>query len=62
MKYHKVKGWNWFENRGRSDYFVDEVTILDRDFANPLRSGGARQGHVVDTIYVVIDKSELRRK
>ena len=62
VKYHKVKGWNWFENRGRSDYFVDEVTILDRDFANPLRNSGARQGHVVDTIYVVIDKSELRRK
>ena len=62
IKYHKVKGWNWFENRGRSDYFVDDVTVLDRDFANPLRNGTARQGHVVDTVYVVIDKSELRNR
>ena len=62
VKYHKVMGWNWFSNRGRSDYFVDDVTVLDRDFANPLRNGTAQQGHVVDTVYVVIDKSEVRKK
>ena len=61
IKYHKVMGWNWFENRGRSDYFVDDVTVLDRDFANPLRNGLAREGHVVDKIFVVIDKSELKK-
>ena len=62
IKYHKVMGWNWFGNRGRSDYFVDDVTILDKDFANPLKHMSAdRQGHVVDTIFVVIDKSELRK-
>lgn len=37
IKYHKVKGWNWFKNRGRSEYFVDSVDVLDRDFANPLK-------------------------
>ena len=62
VKYHRVKGKNWFENRGRSDYFVDDVTVLDRDFANPLRGGVAREGRVVDTIYVVIDKSELKNR
>ena len=62
VKYHKVMGWNWFGNRGRSDYFVDDVAVLDRDFANPLRNGTARQGHVVDTVFVVIDKSELQKK
>ncbi len=61
IKYHRVKGYNWFENRGRFDYFVDEVEVLDRNFANVLRSGGAPQGHVIDTVYVVIDKSELRK-
>ena len=62
VKYHKVMGWNWFGNRGRSDYFVDEVTVLDKDFANPLKNmGGERHGQVVDTIFVVIDKSQLRK-
>ena len=52
----------WFGNRGRSDYFVDEVTVLDKDFANPLKNmGGERHGQVVDTIFVVIDKSQLRK-
>ena len=60
MKYHRVQGKNWFGNRGRSDYFVDDVTVLDRDFANPLRNSTAREGRVVDTIYVVIDKSQLK--
>ena len=61
VKYHKVQGKNWFGNRGRSDYFVDDVTILDRDFANPLRNGTAREGRVVDTIFVVIDKAQLKK-
>ena len=60
---YKVMGWNWFGNRGRSDYFVDEVTVLDKDFANPLRNvKGGREGHIIDTVYVVIDKSELFKK
>ncbi|MBR1469114.1 MAG: hypothetical protein IJ605_03245 [Prevotella sp.] len=63
VKYHKVMGWNWFGNRGRSDYFVDDVTVLDKNFANPLKNiGGRQQGQVVDTIFVVIDKSQLRQK
>ena len=62
IKYHKVMGWNWFGNRGRSDYFVDEVTVLDKDFANPLRNvKGGREGHIIDTVYVVIDKSEVNK-
>ena len=61
IKYHRVQGWNWFENRGRFDYFVDDVEVLDKNFANVLRMGDAPQGHVIDTIYVVIDKSEVRK-
>ncbi len=59
IKYHRVMGWNWFENRGRFDYFVDDVEVLDRNFANVLRTSGQAQGHVIDTVYVVIDKSEI---
>ncbi len=61
IKYHRVMGWNWFENRGRFDYFVDDVEVLDKNFANVLRTGNGERGHVVDTVYVVIDKAEIRK-
>lgn len=61
IKYHRVMGWNWFENRGRSDYFVDDVVVLDKNFANIMRQQQGGGGRVVDTVYVVIDKAELRQ-
>ncbi|MBQ9218340.1 MAG: hypothetical protein IJ724_07625 [Muribaculaceae bacterium] len=61
IKYHRVKGWNWFGNRGRSDYFVDDMTVLDKSFANIMRQQQGGGGRVVDTVYVVIDKAELHR-
>jgi hypothetical protein len=65
IRYHEVAGWNWFSNRGETDYFVDSVEVLDKNFAKPLgRTGAAgsdRQGRVVDTIYVVIDKSQIHK-
>lgn len=62
IRYHEVWGLkNIFSNRGESDYFVDGVTVLDKDFANvSKRFTGADRGHVVDTVYVVIDKNELK--
>lgn len=66
VRYHEVWGLkNFFHNRGETAYFIDDVMVLDKDFANPLRnsfSNAGRQGRVVDTIYVVIDKSELKKK
>ena len=61
IRYHAVWGFiNMFQNRGETDYFVDDVTVLDKDFANPLkRIGNGEHGRVVDTVYVVIDKNEL---
>jgi len=61
IRYHRVKGYNWFENRGRFKYFVDDVEVLDKNFANTFRAVNTPQGHVVDTVYVVIDKAELRK-
>lgn len=64
IKYHQVWGFkNIFSNRGESDYFIDDVTVLNKDFANPLRNNITQQqgGKVVDTIYVVIDKSQLKK-
>ncbi len=65
LKYHEVWGLkNIFTNRGETDYFVDDVTVLDKDFANVAKrlNGAAQQGRVVDTIYVVLDKSELKKQ
>lgn len=63
IKYHEVWGLrNVLNNRGETDYFVDDVTVLDKDFANPLKQMGVRsQGRIVDTVYVVIDKAELQK-
>lgn len=63
IRYHEVWGFkNIFYNRGETNYFVDGVTVLDKDFANPLRQLGQQQGRVVDTIFVVIDKQELLKR
>lgn len=64
IRYHEVWGLkNFWSNRGETDYFVDDVTVLDRNFANPLKNfGAARQGRVVDTVYVVIDKSQINNR
>ncbi len=63
IRYHEVWGFkNVFYNRGETNYFVDGVTVLDKDFANPLRQLGQQQGRVVDTIFVVIDKQELLKR
>jgi len=54
LKYHEVWGLkNIFTNRGETDYFVDDVTVLDKDFANVAKrlNSAAQQGRVVDTIW-----------
>ena len=63
VRYHEVWGAkNVLCNRGETDYFIDSVEVLDRDFAKPLKNlGNQNQGRVVDTIFVVIDKAELQK-
>lgn len=61
IRYHQVAGKNWFSNRGETDYFVKEVVVLDKDpIGNMFGSSDQATGHVIDTIYVVIDKSQLK--
>lgn len=65
VRYHQVWGpfINMFNNRGETNYFVDDITVLDKNFANPLkRINEAPAGRVVDTIWVVVDKDELLRR
>jgi len=60
VTYHEVTGWNWFKNRGETDYFVTNVVVLDKNMVNNIKditNPGARYGSggkVVDTIYVVV--------
>ena len=63
LTYTEVSGFNWFSNRGETDYFVSKMEILDRDFTDPLhlRNEPSTQGHIIDTIYVImVDKSQLK--
>jgi hypothetical protein len=61
IKYHETFGKNWFSNRGETNYFVKEVQVLDKDpIGNMFGDNSKSSGHVIDTIYVVIDKSQLK--
>lgn len=64
IKYHETFGKNWFSNRGETNHFVNEVEVLDKNpLGNLLGNKNNNQpvgGRVVDTIYVVIDKSQLK--
>lgn len=63
LVYHETFGKNWFHNRGETNHFVNKVEVLERNFGNIFNgpkqdsTAGFRQGRVVDTIYVVIDKT-----
>lgn len=34
--YHQVSGWNWFGNRGHTNYFVTKCEILDKELSGNL--------------------------
>ena len=58
IKYHQVWGFkNIFKNRGESDYFVDDVIILDKNFSkigDIVKGTNKTAPH--DTLYVKIVK------
>jgi hypothetical protein len=67
IKYHQTFGKNWFSNRGETNYFVKEVEVLDKNpLGNLLGTSNnsnkdcdcKNEGKVIDTIYVVIDRSK----
>jgi hypothetical protein len=67
IKYHETFGKNWFSNRGETNYFVKEVEVLDKNpLGNLLGTSNSSNkdcdckngGKVIDTIYVVIDRSK----
>ena len=60
LKYHEVIGKNWFHNRGETDHFITSVEILDKNISKRFENSNSG-GRVIDTIYVVIDKSKLKK-
>ncbi len=58
LTYHETFAKNWFNNRGETDHFITAVEVLDKNpVANLLGKDSLRAGHIIDTIYLVIDKS-----
>jgi len=57
--YHQTIGKNWLSNRGETNYFIDSVIVVDKSFSvhnsnQDVVPKKAQNGHVIDTIYVVI--------
>lgn len=61
LTYHQTYCKNWINNRGETNYFVTGIEILDRStLGNNFNEG--KQGRIIDTVFVVIDKNEFFRK
>jgi len=60
LVYHETAGKNWFSNRGETDHFVTKVEVLEKNFGNAFNGSHLpeRSGRIIDTIYVVIDKTK----
>lgn len=59
--YHQVWGFkNFVNNRGESNYFVDKLIILDKNFSEKFNfnKSNEQNGSIHDTIYVVINNSK----
>lgn len=56
--YHECAGKNITGSRGETNYFIEELKILDKKFTEKLQFSAGSQnqvtGKVVDTIYVVV--------
>lgn len=68
--YHEVMGWNIWENRGHTNFFVTKVVVLDKNFDKPLNNvsqpvnpiqNNSIQG-IRDTIYIVVVPSDKNYK
>lgn len=60
LSYHETFGKNWFHNRGETSHFITGVEILDKKPLDNVfgKDDSKIKGRVIDTIYVVIDKSK----
>ena len=58
IKYHQTFAYNWFQNRGETDYFVTDCIVLDKSMVNNIKDitnpNSNRHVSVKDTIYVIV--------
>lgn len=57
LTYHETFAKNLFNNRGETNYFITGLKVLSK--APVTVEQTERKGRIVDTIFVVIDKSQL---
>jgi len=60
LVYHETIGKNWLSNRGETDHFINRVEVLEKNFGNAFNGTQEPKvtGRVIDTIYVVIDRTK----
>ena len=60
LVYHETAGKNWFSNRGETNHFINKVEVLEKNFGKAFNGNNQpeRTGRIIDTIYVVIDKTK----
>jgi hypothetical protein len=57
--YHQTLNKNWFNNRGETNHFIEKCEVLGKNFGGMFNKTEIQsQGKVLDTIYVVINKSK----
>lgn len=61
LTYHETFLKNWFNNRGETSHFIKSIEVLDRTTPGMNHGSGpvSGTGRVVDTVFVVVDKSEI---
>jgi len=69
LTYHQTLNKNWFSNRGHTNCFVSNVEVLDKNmntiFNNKANTSDTIErvnGRTIDTVWVVIDKSQVKLK
>jgi hypothetical protein len=60
LVYHETAGKNWLSNRGETNHFITKVEVLEKNFGKAFNGStqSERTGRIIDTIYVVIDKTK----
>jgi hypothetical protein len=62
LVYHETFGKNWFQNRGETNHFIEKCEVLEKNFGNAFNGKNQNTpqvtGKIIDTIYVVIDRSK----
>lgn len=54
LVYHETRNLNWFNNRGDTNHFIKQVTVLDRNPTDHLFGGGGNAPHAPsDTVFVL---------